>query len=670
MASTLTSSTIATENASPHPASSPRAVIATLFTASLLLGAFELAITRLASVLYFIDAAYLAIALSLMALGFGAVWSRQRQVFLPTITVCLAASMPAIWMLLINFDLAWLTLSFTLPFFLFGVATTTAWQSLRDAGERRRLYMTETIGAVTGLVLLGPWLMPFLPVNVTGENGLDSHLKQTIAREGLIHSRSETDSFARTDFIRTGRDNVAYLFTDGMFVTRAVAWDGTSQTFDDPYIEMLARMKRLALMAGPRQRVLLLGAGAGFDVAVARQAGASAIDAVEVNEAIINFAMELEDWTGGVLTHPDVSVHIDEARRFVSRSDNRWDHISLTLLQTSPAAGRGKSHVDGRVLTTEAISLYLAHLSPGGVIAVIQNSRNLADRTWPALVDAAGDRNKVKLLETTSESHNPFSHLLLVRNEVWTDADERRLRSLAKRFDARVIAQDPGMVGQPFVASDDRPFLFEPGFRVAAGVSTAAILAFMVLVFLPVRLRFRGPVVTAAALSGVIAIATQILVIYRFQSAIGLPTLAIGLALGSVLGSTAIGVGLSRFLDQERLRFHAGALSCAGLLVFALVGGPVAAWCSSLPILPAATMMVLLTGFCCLPLGTLFLAVMQSESGAGHEGLVIGCDGLGGVIGSGLGTLVALYLGFSWLGILLCLLCGAWFYIASRLETR
>ena len=56
-----------------------------------------------------------------------------------------------------------------------------------------------------------------------------------------------------------------------------------------------------------------------------------------------------------------------------------------------------------------------------------------------------------------------------------------------------------------------------------------------------------------------------------------------------------------------------------------------------------------------MPTGLPFLAVIQScRSVAGHgEGLAIGCDGLGGIIGAAGATVVAMTMGFNMLGWLL-----------------
>ena len=48
-----------------------------LAAAAILLGAWELAVTRLASVVYFFDLTYLALAVCLFGLGAGALWTRN-----------------------------------------------------------------------------------------------------------------------------------------------------------------------------------------------------------------------------------------------------------------------------------------------------------------------------------------------------------------------------------------------------------------------------------------------------------------------------------------------------------------------------------------------------------------------------------------------------------------
>ncbi len=638
-----------------------------LAAAAILLGAWELAITRLASVVYFFDLTYLALAVCLFGLGAGALWTRRcgSRLRLSVLLVLLPTLMPISWWLISRFDAAWVGGLFALPFVLFGAASTLAFHRMTHPGERVHLYAGEVVGAALGLVLLGPMVVPWLPMDVLGEIGTQTHLRDVVDKEGLRQHRYAASAYARTDLLYTYRESVAYVFTDAMFVTRSVQWDGESTYFDDPYVEDLARLKRMALLsgtgAGGRDRVMLLGAGAGFDMAVALQSGAQHIDAVEVNLQTIEFGRELDAWAGGVLSNPKVHIHLAEARRFMAGSNDRWDHINLTLLQTSPAAGRGRSHVDGRVLTVEAVQTYLNHLQPLGILAVIQNTRLLAERTRLSVLTANGghsDRVVELRLPISQHADNPFNHLLLARNEAFDEAELREIRLLASELGAELVLDRTGLDGRP--ATDDRPFLFEAGFfnlAYALVVGTLALMA-LVAVFGWER-KAPGNIVrgSAAALVGMVTMALQVLVVYRVQSAVGSPALAIGLALASVLGGAGMGALLlgSRFLQPAMWR-RTGILAAAGVMALTVVGPTIAEISANVGnISAAALLMTTFTAVCCMPAGLPFLAVIQScRSVSGHgEGLAIGCDGLGGIIGAAGATVVAMTLGFNMLGWLL-----------------
>ena len=226
-----------------------------------LLGAWELAVTRLASVLYFFDLTYLALAVCLFGLGVGALWTRRhgRRLRLSVLLLLLPTVMPVCWWLISRYDSAWMGGLFALPFVLFGAASTLAWHRMTNPGERVHLYAGEVVGAALGLVLVGPMVVPWLPMDVLGDVGMQTHLRDVVDSEGLRQYRFEASAYARTDLLHTYRESVAYVFTDGMFVTRSVRWDGESTNFDDPYVEDLARLKRMALLSGGRDRGLLLG---------------------------------------------------------------------------------------------------------------------------------------------------------------------------------------------------------------------------------------------------------------------------------------------------------------------------------------------------------------------------------------------------------------------------
>jgi hypothetical protein len=256
------------------------------------------------------------------------------------------------------------------------------------------------------------------------------------------------------------------------------------------------------------------------------------------------------------------------------------------------------------------------------------------------------------------DEYNPFNHLLLARNEAFDDPELDRIRLLASQFGAELVLDQTGLDGRP--ATDNRPFLFEPGFRIVAYALVAGALALMALVaVLTWERKAPGNIVrgSAAALVGMVTMALQVLVVYRVQSAVGSPALAIGLALASVLVGAGMGALLlgGRFLQPGMWR-RTGILAAGGVMVLTLAGPTIAEISANVEAIPAAALLITtFTAICCMPAGLPFLAVIQScRSVAGHgEGLAIGCDGIGGIIGAAGATIVAMTMGFNMLGWLL-----------------
>lgn len=596
-------------------------------------------------------------AVSLLGFSLGAIFANRLGQWFSLAQLAGASVLLVlpIWLALSHFSIAWVMGSFALPFVCFGAASTLAWQSISDSVDRSRLYFVEAIGAVIGLVLVGPIMLSSLPINSFSTVGFNNHLRDLAASEPIQEHRQWSSAYATTDMVRTNRHDAVYFFTDARFVTRSVAWDGESTSFKSEHVEELARLKRVALASASKEDILLLGAGAGFDIAVALQAGAQRIDAVEVNDKTIEMAMALDDWAGGVMSNERVVVHIDEARKFVSQrqaaGDKRWDQINLTLLQTSPSAGRGSSRVDGRVLTREAISTYLSLLKPGGTISIIQNSPDLADRTTStalSVVDSASQVLRFELLE--GHETNPFNHLLIVRGEPYSEVEAMALARIASDFGAtRRLQFSPGKV-----ATDDSPFLFDSVFAssvhvLAAGV--AALVLLSLLVFKHRRQVTSGRLALASALIGAVGMAFQALVIYRMQAVVGNPVLALSLA----LSATLLGAGVGALLVQKlNMNWVAAALSAiAGCLVFVTLGKVVFAAALPLTSSEAAVVATTFVLFCSLPLGLPFLAVMQEAKLAFNnlESLVLASDGLGGVVGAAIAVIGTMLLGFDFLGV-------------------
>ena len=725
------------------------------------LAIWEICLTRVASLLFFHEMAYVVVSVGLLMMGAGALasarWLRPQgdpsRALRLLLTATPAAMAPCL-VALLSSDLAWWAGLFGVPFALFGASLPLLYRMVGRAG-RPRLYALELAGAALGRASVGPGLLarvgpagaalvaavvaaaaiplldapvkqrlralalgaalpifgllgqaltsaPWLQVPLLGDVGVRTHLRSLAESEGLRGLETRWSSYARTDLLTTDADDTTYLFTDGMFVARSVSWDGTSERFGSPRIEAMTTLKRLPAGLSAGNDTLVLGSGAGFDVAVALQQGARSVVAVEVNRDLVDFTRRLGDDNGQVYSRPEVTVQVEEARRFVHADPARYHRIQLTLMETSPAALRGRSHVHARLFTREAVGEYLSRLHPGGLIAVIQNSEPLAQKTAALLCSALGSeaasalgRLAVFHLPGARSEHNPFSQLVLASQAAWTGAQLDLLHEWA-RAEGVVVDWLPGREAAPPYSlladgqlsletwlsesphllrppTDERPFFFALHRAPPLHVMVALCVIPVVLIA-GARRHIRGraagqprPVarLLALALVGAAAGFVQVAAVYRAQSALGLPSVAMGTALAGLLAGAGVGAlllqRLPALLKHPASLAVLAAVSCASLwLTSACWAGAVADLASPLG---AQVAVLVLLGAHSLPMGLPFLTLMDAavEEGPGGEAQAVGLDGIGMVVGSALATWAALLLGYDrvFLVAALCLLAAA-----------
>jgi SAM-dependent methyltransferase len=119
----------------------------------------------------------------------------------------------------------------------------------------------------------------------------------------------------------------------------------------------------------PFENVLIIGAGSGNDVSVALANGAKHIDAVEIDPAIYNLGrVENVDHP---YQDPRVTVHIDDGRSFVRKTDQKYDLIIYALVDSLVLhSGYSSLRLESFLFTEDAFHDIAAHLRPGGVFAV------------------------------------------------------------------------------------------------------------------------------------------------------------------------------------------------------------------------------------------------------------------------------------------------------------
>ena len=219
------------------------------------------------------------------------------------------------------------------------------------------------------------------------------------------------------------------------------------------------------LLDGPN--VLILGAGAGSDVLLALQQGASHVDAVELNPQVIAMTSEqFVGFAGPVFDDKRVDIHIGEARGFVARSTGRYDLVQIALLDSFGVSGSGVQALNENYLyTVEAIRSYLQHLEPGGLLTITRwlrvpprDSLKLAATVIEALREQGVSRPEARI--AMIRSWNTVT--LLARNGDFTQDEISKLKVFAQSryFDTAWYPSMPDNEANRFNQLD-RPYLYQ-----------------------------------------------------------------------------------------------------------------------------------------------------------------------------------------------------------------
>ena len=96
------------------------------------------------------------------------------------------------------------------------------------------------------------------------------------------------------------------------------------------------------------------------------------VTGVEINTDIIDISTgEFGEFTGHLDQDPRVDIVNDEARSYLARTDDRFDVIQISLIDTWAATGAGAfALTENSLYTTEAWDLFLDRLQPGGILTV------------------------------------------------------------------------------------------------------------------------------------------------------------------------------------------------------------------------------------------------------------------------------------------------------------
>ncbi len=138
-----------------------------------------------------------------------------------------------------------------------------------------------------------------------------------------------------------------------------------------PVAELAARQQAQYdlpyLLGGPRARVLVVGAGGGADVQGALRAGASHVDAVEIDPVVAAISRRFN--ADAPYADPRVTLHVDDARSFIAKAQPGYDLVTFGYLDSQALfSSMSNLRLDGYVYTVESIRTAYGLLNDDGML--------------------------------------------------------------------------------------------------------------------------------------------------------------------------------------------------------------------------------------------------------------------------------------------------------------
>ena len=252
----------------------------------------------------------------------------------------------------------------------------------RVASTAGNLYAVSTVASVAGALHTGFWLVPWVGVTrlcygtglllflasalaVTSERSgraralalLAIALPAVLSLWWLLHPRwglsAEVRFLQQSPYAEirvVDKEDKRYLLIDGGIHT--ITKPGSDELYH-PYVHVAELVKELFPQPG---RMLLVGLGGGAMVHLFAREGWR-IDAVEIDPLVPRVAKEFFD-----LRERDAAVHVQDGRRYLSATSERYDVIFLDAF--------GSSSIPFHLVTQEAFARARARLAPGGVLAL------------------------------------------------------------------------------------------------------------------------------------------------------------------------------------------------------------------------------------------------------------------------------------------------------------
>ena len=480
------------------------------------------------------------------------------------------------------------------------------------------------------------------------------------------------------------------------------------------YHLMEGRGQPPALAEDPGFKALVIGPGGGRDLLTALVFGAGQVEGVEVNPIIANDVMlrEFKDFSGSIYANPRVKIAVDDGRSYVRRSNERYDIIQASLVDTWAATAAGAyTLTENTLYTREAFEDYLDHLTDRGMLTItrwvfdglrlVSLAQSACETRGCSVPDQLAvvqqDRVATFILKKTPFTPEEVAQL---RNESdalgFTVLYAPGQRDATNEYAQLVLAPDRQAFYESYgkdvrPTTDDRPFFFHTTkirdqFQTAFGRSMlfgnglSALMTLMAISLAFVVLFVVGPLALAGSdlrgapwprwllyfgLLGAGFMLIEVALLQRFVLLLGHPVYSLTVTLFSLLLGTGAGSLISQRISDAQLQKRVeivifaivavailGIVALPPIIVFAISAGHTARIALAVALIAPAGVLLGMP----LPAGIRLMAVNHSE-------LVPWAWGMNGAL-SVIGATLAVFIAMNW-GFSVTLLAGATVYLMA-----
>jgi hypothetical protein len=598
--------------------------------------------------------------------------------------------------------------------------------------RRQKAYSAGIFAGVAGMLFMGSPAMAasiassgtlgaddFLKVDPGPNKGLYWQLKNPHRFE---HLSTEWNSFSRIDVTRqvlfdnvdtTGDSPIrntrelANIIIDADAGTPIYEWNGDKAEL----AWMQQYMDHLPYEITDTKSALVIGSGGGQDVMMALAGGADKVTAVEINPMIVS-AVQRYAGEGSVYNRDDVELHVDDGRRFIGSSSDKYDVITIKLVDSWAAqlAG-GYALSENYLYTSEAFQHYIGHLNGGdSMLAMIRWSFELP-RLMPVVADAL-EKETGKSREELSrhivvledrpglyfgrldDTQTYYPVLVMVKATPFTEEQLDLIKQKAEAGRADVIMLADKETSPPYdmlfstggvddydehvssvmginpkVTTDDSPFYFARDLvpqqmttLLATVLGISAVLSAMLVhhakktkgKFSDDSPKARNTAfVMFAIFIGLGFMILEITFIQKFLLLLGTPIMALTVILFSILLSSGIGAYVSGRLFKERPHraVFVSVPILAGMILFYLFSLQAIIDSSiAMELHARAALTFALLSPAGLFMGFQFPTLIRMAFGSGENKttLLWGINIIASIVGTVLAALLAMIIGFNW----------------------